>query len=647
MRRGVAGLLGALVPLGLLLGGTSLVAPATAGTIVEDAPAAGTPHVLDGMVRAVTRVGNRIVLGGDFTQVREADDATVVERVNLVSFDPDTGDIDTAFVPDPNGTVDALEPGPAGSNSVYVGGDFSEIGGVPRSRLALVRLSDGSVSRTFDPAKANGKVKDLALRDGRLWIAGAFTHLGGRARPALATVNPKSGAFDSYMSLQVTGLHRGGFTGVGNIDIDAAGDRLVATGNFRRIDGKRREQLALLELRPAGAAVTAFRTRFFETPCRRVFRSYVDDARFSPDGTYFVAVTTGGHAGGPLGPCDATVRFETAARGSDVPYSWLAKTGGDSLYSVDVTESVVYVGGHPRWQNNTSGRNDAGPGAVSRPGVAALDPSNGLPLSWNPTKQRGVGVLDLFRDPLGLWIASDTEIIADQLRPRIALMPDQGRVVPEFEAPGDLPKLYLAGVPEPSGSALVSRAVNGAGFGADVAEPAGVVAWSEIRGAFLLDGQLYTAFTNGDLLRRTFDGSSYGEPVAVDGADEIVPLTAWRTDISQMTAMFFDRGRVYFTKTDSPRLFYRYFAPESDVVGADRRVASRGVPGIDFSKVGGMTLADGTLYLTTRAGVLKRVTWDTGARSGRPVPGTVRILSGPKKDGRSWKALELLAPDAS
>ena len=646
MRRGVAGLLGALVPLGLLLGGTSLVAPATAGTIVEDVPVAGTPHVLDGMVRAVTRVGNRIVLGGDFTQVREADDAAVLERVNLVSFDPATGDIDTTFAPNPNGTVEALEPGPDGG-SVYVGGDFSEIGGVPRARVALVRLSDGFVSRTFQPAKVNGKVKDLALRDGRLWIAGAFTHVGGRAQPALATVKPTNGTLDSYMSLRVAGVHRGGFTGVGNIDIDAGGDMLVATGNFRRIDGKRREQLALLELGPTGAAVTTFRTRFFETPCRRAFRSYVDDARFSPDGTFFVAVTTGGHAGGPLGPCDATVRFESSAAGRDVPYSWLAKTGGDSLYSVNVTESVVYVGGHPRYQNNTFGRNDAGPGAVSRPGVAALDPSNGLPLSWNPTKQRGVGVLDLLRDALGLWIASDTEIIADQLRPRIALMPDQGRVVPEFEAPADLTKLYLAGVPQPSGPELVSRAVDGARFGDDVAEPDAPFDWSEMRGAFLLDGQLYTAFTNGDLLRRSFDGSSYGEPVAVDGADEIVPLTAWRTDISQMTAMFFDRGRVYFTKADSPRLFYRYFAPESDVVGADRRVASRGVPGIDFSKVGGMTLEDGTLYVTTRAGVLKRVAWDTGARSGRPVPGTVQLLSGPKKDGRSWRARELLAPDAS
>ena len=40
------------------------------GQLVREAPAPGTPHVLDGMVYSVTRVGGEVVLGGKFTRAR-------------------------------------------------------------------------------------------------------------------------------------------------------------------------------------------------------------------------------------------------------------------------------------------------------------------------------------------------------------------------------------------------------------------------------------------------------------------------------------------------------------------------------------------------------------------------------------------------
>ena len=100
----------------------------------------------------------------------------------------------------------------------------------------------------------------------------------------------------------------------------------------------------------------------------------------------------------------------------------------------------------------------------------------------------------------------------------------------------------------------------------------------------------------------------------IPGTTTRVP--AFTTDIASMTGMFYDNGRIYYTvsKTGSAsannnKLYYRYFNPESEIVGANLFVASTGGEGINWGNVRGMTLASGKLIYALTDGRLYRVNW--------------------------------------
>ncbi|MGJ6965002.1 hypothetical protein ACSDR0_24135 [Streptosporangium sp. G11] len=414
-----------LVPTGIAAAGTT-----KHSRVVSADPVDTTPHVLDGIVNAIALVGGTVVVGGSFGEVREAGStrvARVLSRTNLFAYDLATGRILPGFAPRLDRPVQALAAGVRGT--VYAGGRFTRTGGARTRGLALLRLSDGSPVARFGAQVRGGTVTSLARLGRHLYAGGDFTHVGHVARTALARLDAVTGAADPSFTIE-PGSPRGGRTRVHAMSLSR--DRLAVGGDFTTLGGLPRAQLGLIavaapdapaasDLPPSPAAVAPWRTDAYRGRCMADFPGYVRGLDFSPDGSHLAVVTTGG-PGGRDRMCDTAARFETGARGRVGP-TWVNHTGGDSLYAVAATGSAVYVGGHQRWLDNPDGHDSAGPGAVARPGIGAIHPRTGKALTWNPTRERGIGVKAFLAHPGGLLVGSDTTRLGHEYHARVGMFP--------------------------------------------------------------------------------------------------------------------------------------------------------------------------------------------------------------------------------
>jgi hypothetical protein len=185
----------------------------------------------------------------------------------------------------------------------------------------------------------------------------------------------------------------------------------------------------------------------------------------------------------------------------------------------------------------------------------------------------------------------------------------------------------------PAGSGtdeVVRRGFTGGAVTSSATVPGGGQSWREARGAFMVNNTLYTGWSNGQFLARSFDGTTFGsaQPVNLNN------LTAFGTELRTITGMFFANGRLYYTRYGQPRLFARYFTPESRVVGAQLLDLGTG-GGIDWANVSGLFQVADKLYVSSALdGNLRRVNWVNGAA----VPGTAAVVSGPAIDGHEWRA---------
>jgi hypothetical protein len=393
--------------------GIVVATPSAAYALVATLAAKNVPYIQvngtgDSYARASTEIGSTMYIGGAFSKVFEPLSGANYARANLYAYDENTNLV-SSFAPSISGVVWGLAHSPDG-RYLYVAGNFSTVNGVARKGLAQFDLTTGTLT-SFN-AHLDGQARTVNYVGTHLIVGGAFGHVNGVSQVALASLDPTTGALQSYVNAQLSGTvaSTAGSTAVFHSAVNATGTQMAVAGNFTSAGGATHWRTILLNLGATSATVSAWNAPILQQACSSSgIPNWVTGMSFSADGTWFAMSTTGYKSfTGPLTStvCDAVSRFPTTPV-SNVSPTWVNWTGCDSLYSVLVASDAVYVGGHQRWLNNPNACDAAGTGAVSRPGIGAVDPTTGQALSWNPTRSRGRGADFLEMTAKGLLVLSD------------------------------------------------------------------------------------------------------------------------------------------------------------------------------------------------------------------------------------------------
>jgi hypothetical protein len=241
-----------------------------------------------------------------------------------------------------NGTVYAIA---YSGSTIYIGGDFTTVGGETRNRIAAIDASTGAVT-SWNPG-ADDAVTTLAVSGSTVYAGGHFTTIGGQARNYIAALDASTGTATTWnpdASLPVRALA-------------VSGSTVYVIGDFSSIGGQTRNRIAALDSTSPGNATT-----------------------WDPDaGTgYLFALAVSGstvYVGGNFTTIGEASRNYIAAIdvSTGLPTSWNPDADG-AVEALAVSGSTVYVGG----VFTTFG------GEVTRNYIAAIDSTSpGFPTTWN------------------------------------------------------------------------------------------------------------------------------------------------------------------------------------------------------------------------------------------------------------------------
>ncbi len=329
---------------------------------------------LDGKVRAIVRSGSTLYVGGEFRNVG------AVTRNRAAAISTTTG-LASSWHPNVDNTVNALS---INGSTVYLGGYFAYVNGIARNCIAAVTTS-GTLS-TWNP-NANHIVNALAIGSGVVYAGGKFTSIGGQSRKIVAAIDATTGTATAWNPDSTSSAPE-----VMALAID--GSTLYATGYFDNIGGAARSNLAAIDVSTGSA--TAWNPTITSTGKALALTS--DDVLI---GGYFSK--TGAldrNNAAAVAKADGTVR------------SW-DPSFSSNVNAIAVDGDAVFVGG--RFLSS---------GGRPRRNLAAIDLATGKATDWNPKCYKASGesmpIWSMVRDGATMYVAGNFDNCGGAARSHLA-----------------------------------------------------------------------------------------------------------------------------------------------------------------------------------------------------------------------------------
>ncbi len=322
-----------------------------------------------GSVNTLAVTNGTVYVGGQFTNIGGQD------RNHIAAIDVITGAA-TDWNPDANEWVSTLA---VDGSTIYVGGGFTSIGDeqLDRNNIAALNATTG-VPTAWNP-DADNWVLTLAVDGSTLYAGGRFENIGGQARNRIAAIDATTGvatAWDPDADHEV-------------LTLEVNSSTLYAGGRFENIGGQARNRIAAID------ATTGTATIWNPDANGVVWTLAVDDGTVYVGGGF---TTIGGQARNRIAAIDAT----------GIATLWDPSASG-TVRTLAVTGSTVYAGG--MFVNI---------GGQTRRNIAALDAATGAATVWNPNANNLV--LTLAVDGSTVYVGGEFTNIGGQSRNSMAAL---------------------------------------------------------------------------------------------------------------------------------------------------------------------------------------------------------------------------------
>ena len=484
-----------IVPLGnrvYLSGGFDYIGPQTGHGVAVNATTgarmAGPAPMIDGTVLAAIPDGaGGWYVGGSFQHVDGVHRSNVARITSTGTLAP--------WHPRVDGTVTSLA---LVGSEVVIGGSFTSAGAppVPSPDLAAVDAVHGQAVAGFHGETSSAAV-DLAVSNGKLYLAGGFATVDGQPHPYVARIDPLTGALDPSFTVRTDGSVRA-------IAVSADGSTVYLGGDFTHAtSGSTPVPRAHLAAYGTGSGALLPWAPAVDASVRALAVDGVDGDVFA--GGDFA--TAGGLARARLaaiGPSGTVEPFNADLSGCNtkhvIDHAHSDPPCTSQVDALGVSDGVLYVGGRFELAG-VAGRHDA----------AAFSTTDGSLAPWNPVASDAP--LTLAPSGINVFLGGDLTSVGGLVRPGVAALDlATGAGVPAFDATPDNEVLDIQPTPDGRGLYLAGHfdTIDGHGRGR----------LAEVSAA---DGSLVTDFrvrANNDVVSLAYAGGSLyatGQFTKVDG----------------------------------------------------------------------------------------------------------------------------------